>query len=367
MKLKELHKCKKCGKDTTNPKFCSQKCAISFHNNEDNPMKRPEVRAKVAEALSGERNSRYRVPRSEEEKRKISETLKQTYKDKPELLEAMSKRQKGKPSWNKGLTKETDPRLAATGESIRLAKQDKPAWNKGLTKETDERVRINAEHIAETARLSSPREISEETRRKLSEANKGRKLSEYHIRRLSEANSGDNNAMKRPEVKEKHLAACRDPERCAKISAAMKDHNPMFDKDTVLKSVSNHIGPSQYNGNYFYHPDGRRIWMRSSYETRVASILTNELINWLYEIPLDLGSKLYFVDFYLPESNIYIEVKGWMSPSDKAKMKLCYKLFPDIELYILYLDNINKLEYNLQNNNKIGISLKEQVMLWELE
>ncbi len=54
----------------------------------------------------------------------------------------------GKPAWNSGLTKETDPRLAALSEA--RAGEGNPmygvkAWNAGLTKETDERLEQVAE------------------------------------------------------------------------------------------------------------------------------------------------------------------------------------------------------------------------------
>jgi DNA mismatch endonuclease (patch repair protein) len=49
---------------------------------------------------------------------------------------------KGNTAWNKGLTKEIDPRVALYGKnSSKTKKEKKPiAWNKGLTKETDQRV-----------------------------------------------------------------------------------------------------------------------------------------------------------------------------------------------------------------------------------
>ena len=43
--------------------------------------------------------------------------------------------------WNKGLTKETDERLAKTSIKISESTKGRPAWNKGLTKETDERIK----------------------------------------------------------------------------------------------------------------------------------------------------------------------------------------------------------------------------------
>jgi len=65
-------------------------------------------------------------PLTEDHKRHISESL-----------SGRPAPNKGKPAWNKGLTKETDERVA---------KYSGRCWNKGLTKETDPRVAKAAEH-----------------------------------------------------------------------------------------------------------------------------------------------------------------------------------------------------------------------------
>ena len=51
---------------------------------------------------------------------------------------------KGRSSWNKGLTAETDTRVKANGQATRetrLANNNYNAWNKGLTKDTDSRIK----------------------------------------------------------------------------------------------------------------------------------------------------------------------------------------------------------------------------------
>ncbi len=73
------------------------------------------------------------------------------------------------PVWNKGLTKESDPRLKRISES--RAGEGNPmfgreAWNKGLTKEDDPRLMSVSEAL-------TGREVSLETRRKQSEAKVG--------------------------------------------------------------------------------------------------------------------------------------------------------------------------------------------------
>ena len=85
-----------------------------------------------------------RLPRSEESKRKQSQSLMghpgywQGKKMPPDSRGETIKQQfaNGKVQWNTGLTKETDERIAKMANK----KLGKSAWNKGLTAETDERV-----------------------------------------------------------------------------------------------------------------------------------------------------------------------------------------------------------------------------------
>jgi hypothetical protein len=46
----------------------------------------------------------------------------------------------GHEPWNKGLTKDTDPRVAAYGKKSGNTRVGNPVWNSGLTKDTDDRV-----------------------------------------------------------------------------------------------------------------------------------------------------------------------------------------------------------------------------------
>lgn len=64
----------------------------------------------------------------------------------PESLKKQSDSMKGKPSWNKGLTKETDVRVAKNAEHC-LGRRRKTlpdgfkSWNNGLTKDIDSRCK----------------------------------------------------------------------------------------------------------------------------------------------------------------------------------------------------------------------------------
>jgi len=62
--------------------------------------------------------------------------------------------QKGNIPWNKGLTKETDERVASYGKKISKTQKEmkRIPWNKNLTKETDERIALCATKIGEWSR-----------------------------------------------------------------------------------------------------------------------------------------------------------------------------------------------------------------------
>lgn len=309
--------------------------------------------------LSIARKGKKLGPRSEETRRKISEGVLRNLEDHPEIREKLSQASMGNTPWNKGLTKETDERLKSIGESIKRSKEDIPAWNKKLTKESDDRVRKNAENISKALMGHS---VSEETKLKMSESLQGRVISEEHRKRLSEANFGENNPMKRPDVKEKHLMACRDPERCKKISDVMKLNNPMYDVETVIKSLSHHT--TNYNGGYVQSSDGTNVYLRSSYEIRVAELLNKYNIEWKYELPIQLNRGHYFPDFYIPTYDIWIEVKGWDKPDDILKMRECYELYPDMNIRMVYLEHIINAEDEAFDMENFGIPLSEQIEVW---
>lgn len=82
----------------------------------------------------------------------------------------------------------------------------------------------------------------------------------------------------------------------------------------------------QYNG----------IWFRSSYEVAYAKWLDRLNIKWLYEKgTFDLGNCTYTPDFYLPESDTFIEIKGYWRIDAKKKFKLFKKLYPELKIAIL--------------------------------
>lgn len=92
----------------------------------------------------------------------------------------------------------------------------------------------------------------------------------------------------------------------------------------------------------------KNIWMRSSYEVAYAKWLDKNQIKWFYESKaFDLGKTSYRPDFYLPEKNKYIEIKGWWRKEAIKKYKLFKKLYPKIKIKVLIKENLIKLGIKL--------------------
>jgi len=80
----------------------------------------------------------------------------------------------------------------------------------------------------------------------------------------------------------------------------------------------------------------KEINMRSGYEIGYAKYLDKNNIKWLYECKtFDLGDTTYTPDFYLPESDTYIEIKGWMQSKALIKINKFIKQYPEINYIIL--------------------------------
>ena len=77
------------------------------------------------------------------------------------------------------------------------------------------------------------------------------------------------------------------------------------------------------------------IFMKSSWELKFARFLTLSGIKWKYEPKIfNLGNITYTPDFYLSDSNCYIEIKGWWRDNGHQKVQRFIKKFPN-KLFML--------------------------------
>ena len=87
----------------------------------------------------------------------------------------------------------------------------------------------------------------------------------------------------------------------------------------------------------------KNIKMRSSYEIAYAKWLDKQNIKWKYESKtFDLGNTTYTPDFYLPETNKYIEIKGYWREDAKKKFKKFKTIYSETKIQVLNYQKLIK-------------------------
>ena len=90
----------------------------------------------------------------------------------------------------------------------------------------------------------------------------------------------------------------------------------------------------------------QKAGFRSNIELLIAQALNKRKVDYEYEntklvyVP---KPKTYTPDFYLPNQNIYVEVKGYFDKSDRVKMQLIKQQYPDHDIRIVFMNARNKI------------------------
>lgn len=131
-----------------------------------------------------------------------------------------------------------------------------------------------------------------------------------------------------------------------KSEARMGELNPIYGvghtkearkkmSDAFVKGRKINYSTNWGKGAYYNTPNQGKVWMRSGWEVKVADYLTENGVDWYYEhIWLKIGkNRHYLPDFFLPELNCYIEVKGRKKKRDMEKLKLARERYENIILW----------------------------------
>jgi len=76
-------------------------------------------------------------------------------------------------------------------------------------------------------------------------------------------------------------------------------------------------------------------YFRSKWEANIVRYYNFVGIKWVYEPQefefhkIKRGSRFYKPDFYLPEQDKFIEIKGWLHSGDRTKLKRFKKYYPE--------------------------------------
>jgi transposase-like protein len=112
-------------------------------------------------------------------------------------------------------------------------------------------------------------------------------------------------------------------------------------------------------GCYFTKSDGITVWLRSTYELYFAIALEQKEIKWEYEKRFDLQDEIWHPDFYLPEYDLFVETKGWLTDTAKRKMIKFNNEYSNIKLLVLEKKDIDLfLNTNIPITD-VGVSLRD--------
>lgn len=126
--------------------------------------------------------------------------------------------------------------------------------------------------------------------------------------------------------------------RIAKLGKSNSGESNKKRSLTLKKYYRTHIHlPTKGSGFYsrrgqsrgFYEDLG--LYMRSLWEANVARLFSYLSIPYIYEVPIKLSCGTFFVDFYLPIDDIYVEVRG--NP--------CYRLVDKLSIAKMEYPNYN--------------------------
>jgi hypothetical protein len=115
-------------------------------------------------------------------------------------------------------------------------------------------------------------------------------------------------------------------------------------------------------------------YFRSSWEANIARYLDYLNIKWEFEpkrfnfLEINSGVLSYMPDFYLPELDKWIEVKGWMDDKSKIRLQYFKQFYPEESIKLILIDRkkynliekqykflINNWEFPNQTNNEVVV------------
>ncbi len=144
--------------------------------------------------------------------------------------------------------------------------------------------------------------------------------------------------------KEKKYAFKKGKPHCINCGKILSNYNNKRCKVCQYKFFSGKNHSNYGKTNNWKRIKYNNIWMKSTWELKYAEYLDKQGIKWLYEPKaFDLGNTTYTPDFYLPESDTYVEIKGFWRKISINKF-LAFRLFyPDIKINILIKKDLKQM------------------------
>lgn len=131
-----------------------------------------------------------------------------------------------------------------------------------------------------------------------------------------------------------------------------KKHSIETKQKISLKRIEYLTTHSSYCEWFSIFNGERVIKVQGVWEKAVAEKLNELKIKWDRKSITFCQFRRYTPDFYLPDYNVYLEVKGWMRENDKYKM---WKVLQENKIEILLIEDLNILkEFKVESLEKFS-------------
>jgi len=158
-------------------------------------------------------------------------------------------------------------------------------------------------------------------------------------------------------------------ERCQKAATTLKgryergelkgsflgrQHTKEAKEKLSIKGSCHNIRCTYYE--IFNPNENKMVKVQGSWEFKYAEYLNSKNIKWTHSRKMFLRYKrfeddflhTYYPDFYLPDVNEYVEVKGYYSQINKEKMEAVWKTHPDKNITLLFRKDLLSLGLNIK-------------------
>lgn len=173
---------------------------------------------------------------------------------------------------------------------------------------------------------------------------------EKHVEELKKANS-------LPSARERRSIQSKLNWRDPVIREAMmrnRDRNSAAAKGKATRIANLLSGKSSYRVTHGKRVLVGTIWMRSTYEARFANFLDTLDVEWSYEpkhFSVLNGAKTYLPDFYVPNIDAFIEIKGWWRDDAREKFDDFVRSYPLVRYALIdkhILESLERGEVSLE-------------------
>lgn len=248
-----------------------------------------------------------------------------------------------------------------TKQKISQVLKGKKPWNTGK--------KLSEIHCKKISLAKLGKKLSKETREKMGLAKRGNKYclglkqTEEHKKKISQSLIGKNlkekikkaclycQAIFEVSPSKKNRKYCNN--KCKYIVRVGKKHSAMHKRKIgdAVKGINNPM----YGKHSKPHTIDKikncyqNIIFRSSWEVKYAKYLDRNDIKWIYEPKPKfklIKNSPYGADFYLPELNKYIEIKGLWNRNgcrDKEKIEEFKKIYPNIKFELLMKEELKNI------------------------